>query len=440
MSETHEIRCPHCGTIIPMDEAGYAAIAQQVRSQEFEKETARLEARYAKDLQQAKAHFEQDKQAELARYADHAKQRLAEQAAENKQAALELEQQNQQALYDLSRQKDQEIAQLTAQLAQAASQTELRVTEATTAVQQKLLAAENQLTQQQTQAELDKVALQREFDAQIKTRDQIIAMKDEEIALRKDMKARLSTKMVGESLEQHCENEFNKLRATGFRGVYFEKDNDASSGSKGDYIYREVDESGVEILSIMFEMKNEQDQTATKKRNEDFLKELDKDRREKNCEYAVLVSLLEADSELYNTGIVDKSHRYEKMYVVRPQFFIPLITILRGSAMNALAAKKELAIAREEHSDITQFEENLAAAQKGFARNYELAGRRFDEAIKGIDKTIAQLEKTKKALLSSDNNLRLANNKLQDLSIKKLTRGNPGMQARFAALEEIDEA
>ena len=440
MSETHEIRCPHCGTIIPMDEAGYAAIAQQVRSQEFEKETARLEARYTKDLQQAKAHFEQDKKAELARYADHAKQRLAEQAAENKQAALKLEQQNQQALHDLSRQKDQEIAQLTAQLAQAASQTELRVTEATTAVQQKLLAAENQLTQQQTQAELDKVALQREFDAEIKTRDQIIAMKDEEIALRKDMKARLSTKMVGESLEQHCENEFNKLRATGFRGVYFEKDNDASSGSKGDYIYREVDESGVEILSIMFEMKNEQDQTATKKRNEDFLKELDKDRREKNCEYAVLVSLLEADSELYNTGIVDKSHRYEKMYVVRPQFFIPLITILRGSAMNALAAKKELAIAREEHSDITQFEENLAAAQKGFARNYELAGRRFDEAIKGIDKTIAQLEKTKKALLSSDNNLRLANNKLQDLSIKKLTRGNPGMQARFAALEEIDEA
>lgn len=440
MSETHEIRCPHCGTIIPMDEAGYAAIAQQVRSQEFEKETARLEARYAKDLQQAKAYFEQDKKAELARYADHAKQRLAEQAAENKQAALKLEQQNQQALHDLSRQKDQEIAQLTAQLAQAASQTELRVTEATTAVQQKLLAAENQLTQQQTQAELDKVALQREFDAEIKTRDQIIAMKDEEIALRKDMKARLSTKMVGESLEQHCENEFNKLRATGFRGVYFEKDNDASSGSKGDYIYREIDESGVEILSIMFEMKNEQDQTATKKRNEDFLKELDKDRREKNCEYAVLVSLLEADSELYNTGIVDKSHRYEKMYVVRPQFFIPLITILRGSAMNALAAKKELAIAREEHSDITQFEENLAAAQKGFARNYELAGRRFDEAIKGIDKTIAQLEKTKKALLSSDNNLRLANNKLQDLSIKKLTRGNPGMQARFAALEEIDEA
>lgn len=440
MSETHEIRCPHCGTIIPMDEAGYAAIAQQVRSQEFEKETARLEARYAKDLQQAKAHFEQDKKAELTRYADHAKQRLAEQAAENKRAALKLEQQNQQALHDLSRQKDQEIAQLTAQLAQAASQTELRVTEATTAVQQKLLAAENQLTQQQTQAELDKVALQREFDAEIKTRDQIIAMKDEEIALRKDMKARLSTKMVGESLEQHCENEFNKLRATGFRGVYFEKDNDASSGSKGDYIYREIDESGVEILSIMFEMKNEQDQTATKKRNEDFLKELDKDRREKNCEYAVLVSLLEADSELYNTGIVDKSHRYEKMYVVRPQFFIPLITILRGSAMNALAAKKELAIAREEHSDITQFEENLAAAQKGFARNYELAGRRFDEAIKGIDKTIAQLEKTKKALLSSDNNLRLANNKLQDLSIKKLTRGNPGMQARFAALEEIDEA
>ncbi|MEG2369269.1 MAG: DUF2130 domain-containing protein, partial [Raoultibacter sp.] len=259
--------------------------------------------------------------------------------------------------------------------------------------------------------------------------------KEEEILRYKDMKAKLSTKMVGETLEQHCEIEFNKLRATGFQHAYFEKDNDAGSGSKGDYIYRETDEAGNEIISIMFEMKNELDETATKKKNEDFLKELDKDRTEKKCEYAILVSLLEAESELYNSGIVDKSHRFEKMYVVRPQFFIPIITILRNAATNALQYKAELALMREQNVDITHFEDNMNSFKEGFARNYDLASRRFKTAIDEIDKTILHLQKTKDALLSSENNLRLANNKAEDLTIKKLTRSNPTMAAKFAELE-----
>jgi hypothetical protein len=245
------------------------------------------------------------------------------------------------------------------------------------------------------------------------------------------MKAKLSTKMVGETLEQHCEIEFNKLRATAFPNAYFEKDNDAASGSKGDYIYRETDDAGNEIISIMFEMKNEGDETATKKKNEDFLRELDKDRNEKKCEYAVLVTLLESDSELYNTGIVDVSHRYQKMYVIRPQFFIPIITILRNSALNSLQYKSELAIVRAQNVDITNFEENMNTFKEGFARNFDLASRKFQAAIEGIDKTIAQLQKTKENLLRSEDNLRLANQKAEDLTIKRLTRGNPTMKAKF---------
>ena len=259
--------------------------------------------------------------------------------------------------------------------------------------------------------------------------------KDEQIAYYRDLKARLSTKMVGETLEQHCEIEFNKLRATAFPRAYFEKDNDARYGSKGDYIFRDSDESGTEFVSIMFEMKNEGDETATKKRNEDFFKELDKDRTEKGCEYAVLVSLLESDSELYNTGIVDVSHRYPKMYVIRPQFFIPMITLLRNAALNSLAYRAELARVREQNIDITNFESELEEFRSGFARNYELASRRFKTAIEEIDKTIDHLQKTKDALLGSENNLRLANNKAEDLSIKKLTRGNPTMAAKFAELK-----
>ena len=256
-------------------------------------------------------------------------------------------------------------------------------------------------------------------------------MKEEEIVLRKEMKLKLSTKMLGETLEQHCEAEFNKLRATGFQNAYFEKDNDSKSGSKGDFIYRETDEAGNEIISIMFEMKNEGDETATKKRNEDFFKELDKDRNEKKCEYAVLVSLIEAESELYNSGIVDVSHKFEKMYVVRPQFFIPIITLLRNAALNSMKYKTELNLMRNQNVDITNFEEKIDAFKEGFARNYDLASRKFKTAIDEIDKTILHLNKTKDALLSSENNLRLANDKAEDLTIKKLTQGNPTMKEKF---------
>jgi hypothetical protein len=269
----------------------------------------------------------------------------------------------------------------------------------------------------------------------LQNKDVIIKYKDDEISRVKDMKLKLSTKMLGETLEQHCETEFNKLRSTAFQRAYFEKDNDSRSGSKGDFIYRETDEFGNEIISIMFEMKNENDETATKKKNDDFLKELDKDRTEKKCEYAVLVSLLEADSEYYNSGIVDVSHKYNKMYVVRPQFFIPIITLLRNAAMNSMQYKSELALVKSQNIDITNFEEKLNKFKDGFARNYDLASRKFKDAIDGIDKTIKELQKTKDALLSSENNLRLANEKTEDLTIKKLTYGNPTMKALFDELE-----
>ncbi|HMG14556.1 MAG TPA: DUF2130 domain-containing protein, partial [Saprospiraceae bacterium] len=272
------------------------------------------------------------------------------------------------------------------------------------------------------------------FSSELKAKDDIIKFKDEEIAMRKDMKLKLSTKMVGETLEQHCETEFNKLRATGFQKAYFEKDNNSRSGSKGDYIFKETDDAGNEIISIMFEMKNEGDETSTKKRNEDFLKELDKDRSEKKCEYAVLVSLIEPENELYNGGIVDVSHKYTKMYVVRPQFFIPIITLLRNASMNSLKYKAELALVKNQNIDITNFEEEINNFKEGFARNFELASRRFKTAIDEIDKTIDHLQKTKEALLSSENNLRLANNKAEELTIKKLTRGNPTMTAKFEEL------
>jgi hypothetical protein len=281
--------------------------------------------------------------------------------------------------------------------------------------------------------------LKQQHHSELQTKDAIIKYKDEEITRVKEMKAKLSTKMIGETLELHCENEFNKLRSTAFQKAYFEKDNDARSGSKGDYIYRENDDQGNEIISIMFEMKNEADATATKKRNEDFLKELDKDRTEKKCEYAILVSLLESDSELYNTGIVDMSHRHPKMFVVRPQFFIQIITLLRNAALNAMQYKAELALVKSQNVDITNFEDKMNTFKEGFARNYELASRKFKDAIDGIDKTIKELEKTKAALMSSENNLRLANQKTEDLTIKKLTHNNPTMKAKFDALSnEID--
>ena len=311
----------------------------------------------------------------------------------------------------------------------------LAVTEATNNIEKELNDLANDVKNKETEKQLLEKSLNEKHSAELKTKDDIIKLKDEEIALRKDMKLKLSTKMIGETLEQHCEAEFNKLRATGFQHAYFEKDNDAKTGSKGDFIYRESDEAGNEIISIMFEMKNEGDETATKKRNEDFLKELDKDRHEKKCEYAVLVTLLEADSELYNSGIVDVSHKFDKMYVIRPQFFIPIITLLRNAAMNSLKYKAELNLVRNQNIDITNFEEKMHAFKTGFARNYDLASRKFKTAIEEIDKTITHLQKTKDALLSSENNLRLANNKADDLTIKKLAHGNPTMKAKFDELK-----
>jgi hypothetical protein len=309
----------------------------------------------------------------------------------------------------------------------------LAVTQAVTVVEKQRDQLAGELRNRDTEKQLLESSLRDKYESELKS-------KDEMIAYYKDMKAKLSTKMMGETLEQHCETEFNKLRATAFPSAYFEKDNDARSGSKGDYIYREYDETGNEVVSIMFEMKNEGDQTATKHKNDDFLRELDKDRTEKKCEYAVLVTLLEADSELYNTGIVDTSHKFPKMYVIRPQFFIPMITVLRNAALGSLKYKSELALVRAQNIDITNFEENMNTFKDGFARNYDLASRKFKTAIDEIDKTIDHLQKTKDALLSSENNLRLANNKADDLSIKRLTRGNPTMAAKFAELQTADGA
>ena len=322
-----------------------------------------------------------------------------------------------------------EMAVLRAKIEAADTEKRLALSEAINRVEKERDQLASELKNKDTEKQLLESNLRDKFANELKT-------KDEMIAYYKDMKARLSTKMVGETLEQHCEVEFEKLRATAFQNASFGKDNDASSGSKGDYIYRETNEHGTEIISIMFEMKNEGDETATKKRNDDFLKELDKDRTEKRCEYAVLVSLLEADSELYNSGIVDKSHAYNKMYVIRPQFFIPMITLLRNAALNSLQYKSELALVRAQNIDITNFEENMEEFKQAFGKNYELAGRRFNEAIDGIDKTIKQLEKTKVSLLSSENNLRLANNKAQDLTIKRLTKNNSTMATKFAELNK----
>ncbi|MFA7257049.1 MAG: DUF2130 domain-containing protein [Kiritimatiellales bacterium] len=329
--------------------------------------------------------------------------------------------------------KDAEIQALKSKLDAGDVAKQLAVTQALSAVEKERDKLANALKQSELEKQLAEKALKDKYETQIKDRDDAIERL-------RDMKARLSTKMVGETLEQHCETEFNRIRATAFPRAYFEKDNDASTGSKGDYIFRDMDEAGTEIVSIMFEMKNENDGTATKKKNEDFLKELDKDRAEKGCEYAVLVSMLEPDSELYNTGIVDVFHRYPKMYVVRPQFFIPIITLLRNAAMKSLEYKTELALVKAQNIDVTHFEADLEAFKSGFARNYDLASRKFQTAIDEIDKTITHLQKTKEALLGSENNLRLANDKAQDVTVKKLTRGNPTMAAKFAELKEGNSA
>lgn len=380
-----EIKCPKCGTTFKVDDSSYADILSQVRGAEFENE---LHERLAQAEKQAKS-----------------------------DAAL------------VNAKLVAEIEKLKGELANAATAQKLAIAEAKAPLERERDQLASDLKNKSTEAKLREAAIVEKYKGAIE-------LKDEEIDRLKDMKAKLSTKMVGETLEQHCQTEFNRIRMTAFPNAYFEKDNDARTGSKGDFIFRECDEQGNEIISIMFEMKNENETTASKHKNEDFFKELDKDRREKKCEYAVLVSMLEADDEYYNMGIVDVSYRYEKMYVIRPQFFIQIITLLRNAALNSMKYKAELAVVREQNIDITHFEENMEAFKVAFARNYELASRKFQSAIEEIDKTISHLQKTKEALLSSENNLRLANNKAEDLTIKKLTRGNPTMRAKFDELEK----
>jgi len=396
----NEIICPHCNKAFKVDEAGYAEILKQVHDREFEKQL-------------------------------HERLELAE---KDKLSAIELARskvinQMQQAAAS----KDSEIQQLKSRLDAGEVAKQLAVTEARSALEKERDELRSRLEQAAMEKKIQQAALKEKYETQIKDRDDAIERL-------RDMKARLSTKMVGETLEQHCETEFNRLRATAFPRAYFEKDNDARSGSKGDYVFRDSDEAGTEIVSIMFEMKNENDQTATKKKNEDFLRELDKDRSEKDCEYAVLVSLLEPDSELYNTGIVDVFHRYPKMYVVRPQFFIPIITLLRNAAMNSLEYKSELALVKAQNIDITNFENDLEKFKTAFGKNYDVASRKFQTAIAEIDKSISHLQKTKDALLGTDRNLRLANDKAQDVTIKKLTRRNPTMAAKFDEIKDPDSS
>jgi len=463
----HEIICPHCHKAFKIDEAGYADILKQVRDGDFEKQLherlelaerekrdaiALAEAKVTNALQKAAAAKDTEIQALKAQLdAGEVARKLAvtealgvvskerdalanelkteqERARNSSQAAAQLaEAKLAHALQAEVAKKDAEIQALQAKLEASETARQLAVNEAVGVVARERDDLKNDLNLIAVKNQLEEKAIKEQFALQLRDRDG-------EIARLRDMKARLSTKMVGETLEQHCEIEFNRIRAAAFQRAHFEKDNDARTGSKGDYIFRDSDESGAEIVSIMFEMKNENDGTATKKRNEDFLKELDKDRTEKACEYAVLVSLLEPESELYNSGIVDVSHRYPKMYVVRPQFFVPLITLLRNAALNAMRYKSELALVRSQNVDITKFETQLDEFKTAFGRNWRLASEGFEEAVKRIDEAIKDLEKTKEALHKSANNLRLANDKADDLTIKKLTRGNPTMAAKFAEL------
>lgn len=395
-----ELKCPHCGQAFTVDDTELSSILQQIRDKEFKKD---LEKR----ISELKEHMMMT-------------HRLEMEAKEN-EIKLMSQKEYDKEIQKLKSQLDkatEKSAKLQAQLDSSEDKKIIAVMEAVKKVEEEKKDLESQLTREKDKGKL------------------LLEQKDEQIAYYRDLKTRMSTKMVGETLEQHCEIQFNQLRATAFKNAYFEKDNDSRSGSKGDYIYRETDENGVELISIMFEMKNEMDETATKHKNEDFYKELDKDRKQKNCEYAVLVSMLESDNELFNAGIVDVSYKYEKMYVVRPQCFIPIITLLRNAAMNAMEYKQELAVVRNQNIDISDFEEKLMNFKSDFSRNYDIAHSHFDKAVDEIDKTIQHLEKVKKELLGSDNQLRIANNKVDEVSIKKLTRGNKTMQEKFEELKK----
>ena len=474
----NEIICPSCKKAFKVDEAGFANILKQVRDQKFEEELrerlqlADNEKNNAVQLAEANLKAEQqvklaEKDNELIKLKADSELKWSEQLADNEKQLLSLkaklesadaerkisvaeatkavEQQrdekdkeiiqlkanNQQILSEALNKKDFELAELKAKIEKAGLEEKLKISMAVQQIEKERDALNNDLKIKDLENQNEKSKLEAQYAIAIQGKDTIIKHKDEQIDRIKDMKLKLSTKMLGETLEQHCEIEFNKLRPVAFQKAYFEKDNDASAGSKGDYIYKETDDEGNEIISIMFEMKNENDGTLTKKKNDDFLKELDKDRNEKRCEYAVLVSCLEVESEYYNSGIVDVSHKYNKMYVVRPQFFIPIITLLRNAALNSLKYKAELALAKSQSVDITNFEEKINSFREGFGKNYDLASRKFNDAIVSIDKTIKEMEKIKAALQSSENNLRLANDKAQDLTIKRLTHGNPTMKARF---------
>jgi hypothetical protein len=465
----HEIICPHCDKAFKIDEAGYADIIKQVRDNEFEQqlhdrlELAERDKLIAVELAKSEVGSEMQrsasaKDAEIQALnakldAGEVTKKLAvtealgkvekerdtlagelEQAKRDKQAAAELaDAKLANELQQTASTKDKEIQNLQAKLDATQMEQKAAITSAVSALEKERDELKNGLKHAELEKQLAETSLKDKYQTQIKDRDDAIERL-------RDMKARLSTKMVGETLEQHCDTEFNRIRATAFPRAYFEKDNDARGGSKGDYIFRDSNDAGIEIVSIMFEMKNETDTTATKKKNEDFLKELDKDRTEKACEYAVLVSLLEPDSELYNSGIVDVFHRYPKMYIVRPQFFLPIITLLRNASMKSLEYKTELELVKAQNVDITSFESDLDKFKTAFSKNYDLASKKFQTAIDEIDKSIDHLQKTKDALLSTDRNLRLANDKAQDVTIKKLTRRNPTMGAKFDELENQDDS
>jgi len=447
------VKCPNCKEVFKVDESVYSDIIKQVRDQQFEAELdnrliiATKEKQTALQLKEAELNnsFQEQlaqKQREIDALQAKSKSELVEEVSKKNNAIKDLESKLQQAdnerkmalqeaLSSLKEEKNNEISQLKSKLDNADTQKELALSTAVGKIAKERDQLANALRSKETEKELSERSLEQKFNDKLVHKEEALRLKDEEIDRLKDFKQKLSTKMVGETLEQHCEIEFNKLRPTAFQNAYFEKDNDARGGTKGDYVYKEEDENGNEIISIMFEMKNENDHTATKKRNEDFFAKLDKDRKDKGCEYAILVSLLETENEFYNTGIVDVSYKYPKMYVIRPQFFIPIITLLRNAAMNSMQYKEELSIMKNQNVDITTFEDKINDFKTGFARNYDLASRQFKTAIDEIDKTMSHLQKTKDSLLSSVNNLRLANNKAEDLTIKKLTHGNSTMKEKF---------
>ena len=428
----NEIKCPKCGEVFQIDEASYATIVKQVRDTEFQHEIDMREKALSKQKTDAVALAKAETKEEFA-------QILSQKDTDIAKLNSKIENMNNEIALAVSKvetEKDKEISALKAKISNADMQMQLAVKETESKKDKDISEKELEIEKLNARIESNEREYFRRESALKEQYKEQLEQKDEQIAFYKDFKAKQSTKMVGESLEQHCLVEFNRMRPTGFQNAYFEKDNDVQTGSKGDFIFRDYDENGIEYISIMFEMKNEADETKTKHKNEDFFKELDKDRRQKNCEYAVLVSLLENDNELYNTGIVDVSHKYEKMYVIRPQFFIPLITILRNAAQNSIAYKQELELMKNQNIDITHFEENIETFKTGFSRNYELAKNQFQAAIDEIDKSILHLNKIKENLQKSENNLRLANNKAQDLTIKKLTKNNATMAEKFARLKE----